>query len=94
VARILPGVEVRINKDAQPDKRSYRVNFDLFKKLAPDHQPMQDLDSSIAGLRDGLQALNFKDDNFRQSQFMRLVQLNYLREKGYLTEDLQWAQLA
>jgi len=34
--------------------------------------------------------LNFKDENFRSSRFMRLVQLNHLREKGYLGETLQW----
>ena len=27
VAKLVPNVEVSINKDAQPDKRSYRVNF-------------------------------------------------------------------
>ena len=35
VVRIIPGTEVSINKDAQPDKRSYRVNFNLFQSLAP-----------------------------------------------------------
>jgi nucleoside-diphosphate-sugar epimerase len=90
VARIIPGVDVQINPDAQPDKRSYRVNFDLYRQLAPDHQPIHDLDDSITGLRDGLQALNFKDSNFRQSLFMRLVQLTHLKERGYLTDTLQW----
>ena len=39
VAKVVPGVEVSINKDAQPDKRSYRVNFGLFRSLVPRHQP-------------------------------------------------------
>jgi len=90
VARIIPGVTVRINENAQPDKRSYRVNFDLFRKLAPDHQPIYDLDASITELKERLEMLNFKDENFRSSRFMRLVQLNHLREKGYLGETLQW----
>lgn len=90
VARIIPGTEVHINPDAQPDKRSYRVNFDLYRQLAPNHQPINDLEASIVGLRDGLQALNFRDGNFRQSLFMRLVQLTQLKEKGLLTEDLHW----
>ena len=91
VARIVPGVSVQINSNAQPDKRSYRVNFDLFRKLAPKHQPLHDLDSSIAGLKEGLERLNFQDENFRSSHYMRLVQLNSLREKGFLTENLQWS---
>jgi len=30
----IPGTKVHINLDTPPDKRSYRVNFDLYKKLA------------------------------------------------------------
>ncbi|BDV43032.1 NAD-dependent epimerase [Geotalea uraniireducens] len=90
VARVIPGVEVQINENAQPDRRSYRVDFGLFRQLAPDHQPIHDLTDSIIGLRDGLAALEFNDPNFRSSRFMRLVQLNHLREKGCLTENLQW----
>jgi len=90
VARIIPGVTLRINENAQPDKRSYRVNFDLFRQIAPNHQPICDLDASIIELKEGLETLNFKDKDFRSSYFMRLVQLNHLREKGYLTEILQW----
>lgn len=31
VAKVIPGVDVSINKDGQPDKRSYKVDFDLFR---------------------------------------------------------------
>ena len=34
MARLSQGVEVSINKDAQPDKRSYRVSFEKFQQLA------------------------------------------------------------
>jgi nucleoside-diphosphate-sugar epimerase len=91
VAEVIPNVEVSINQDAEPDKRSYRVDFNLFKKLAPNHQPMVDLPSAIAGLGNGLQGMNFKDENFRNSRFMRLKVLNHLRETNLLTETLQWA---
>jgi nucleoside-diphosphate-sugar epimerase len=90
VARIIPGVTVQINEDGQPDKRSYRVNFDLFRQLAPNHQPIYDLESSVKELKEGLLAMKFKDENFRSSFFIRLVQLSHLREKGYLDEMLQW----
>ena len=73
-----------------PTNASYRVNFDLFRQMAPYHQPIYDLDASISELKDGLLAMNFKDVNFRSSFFMRLVQLSHLREKGYLDETLQW----
>jgi len=90
VAEIIPGVDISINKDAQPDKRSYKVNFDLFKKLAPDHQPRYDLASTIIELKEGLEAINFKDPNFHNSRFIRLKVLSDLRENGFLDENLQW----
>ena len=90
VARIIPNTEVSINKDAQPDKRSYRVNFDLFRSLAPQHQPQYDLDTTIQELKDGLEAMTFREQNFRNTNFMRLKIIDSLRELGCLDEKLQW----
>ncbi len=90
VAEVIPDVDVSINKNAAPDKRSYRVNFDYYKKLAPKHQPQYDLKKTIEELRDGLEAMGFADANFRESNYMRLNMLNQLRAKGFLTENLEW----
>jgi nucleoside-diphosphate-sugar epimerase len=90
VKKVIPKVEVSINKDAEPDKRSYRVDFSLFKKLAPAHQPRFDLRSTVEELRDGLLSMGFADQNFRNSQFMRLKVLTHLRETNLLSEKLEW----
>jgi nucleoside-diphosphate-sugar epimerase len=92
VAKAVPGVSVSINKDAQPDKRSYRVNFDLFKKLAPKYQPRVDLMESIKELKAGLEAMKFKDGEFRNSRHMRLKVLTELQEKGLLDDKLRWVK--
>ncbi|MCF6147980.1 MAG: SDR family oxidoreductase [Candidatus Kuenenia sp.] len=91
VQKVIPDVDVSINKNAQPDKRSYKVSFDLFKELAPDYQPRVDLISSIKELKNGLEAMNFNNSDFRNSTFMRLSVLADLRSKGLLTEELEWA---
>ena len=39
VARQAPGTKVSINTNAPPDKRSYRVDFALFRSLAPESSP-------------------------------------------------------
>ena len=91
VARVIPNVDISINKNAQPDKRSYRVSFDLFKKLAHDYQPEVDLITTIKELKSGLEAMKFKDQDFRNSKYMRLKVLTHLRNKGLLTEKLEWA---
>lgn len=91
VAEVIPGVEISINKNAAPDKRSYRVNFDYYKKLASNHQPQYDLINTIEELRDGMEAMGFDDEKFRNSNFMRLNMLNQLRKSGALNENLEWA---
>ena len=90
VAEAVPGTTVSINKDAQPDKRSYKVDFALFREVAPDHQPRVTLEAAIAELKAGLEAMNFADPNFRQSNFMRLKMLETHIKNGALDEDLRW----
>jgi nucleoside-diphosphate-sugar epimerase len=90
VSKIVPDVKVSINADAPPDKRSYRVNFDLFKKLAPGHQPEHNLESTIKGLKSHLELMNFTDANFRNSYMIRLKVLNQLQETNILNTQLTW----
>jgi nucleoside-diphosphate-sugar epimerase len=90
VSEVIPDVDISINKDAQPDKRSYRVNFDFYRRLAPDYQPQVDLITTIKDLRAGLEAMRFNDENFRNSRFMRLKVLTHLRDKNLLSEKLEW----
>jgi len=90
VADVIPGTVVSINRNAAPDKRSYRVNFDLYKALAPDHQPQYTLKEAIQELRDGLVEMEFKDGDFRNSLLMRLKVLTSLQETRKLTGQLQW----
>jgi nucleoside-diphosphate-sugar epimerase len=91
VATAIPGTTVSLNAAAPPDKRSYRVDFSLFRQLAPLHQPQRTLSDTIAELRDGLVGMGFQDANFRSSQLMRLQVLATLRDGGQLTADLEWA---
>lgn len=90
VAEVIPGIKVSVNPDAPPDKRSYRVNFDLFNKLAPDHQPIYDLNTTIKDLKENLEAINFSDSNFRESSLVRLKVLENLQANNYLNKNLEW----
>lgn len=90
VARAVPGVTVSINKDAPPDKRSYRVDFSLYKKLAPNHQPRYDLTATIEDLKQGLEAMNFRDADFRSSKLMRLKVLTSLQDSKDMDLNLAW----
>ncbi len=92
VAKVIPEIEISINKNAQPDKRSYRVSFELFKELAPDYQPDMDITTTIVELKNGLEAMNFHDEKFRESKFIRLNVLKNLRGRGLLTGNLEWTE--
>jgi hypothetical protein len=78
---------VSINPNAPPDKRSYRVDFGLYKRLAPQHQPQQKLRDSIRAIRDGLQAIGYAGD---AASMIRLKTLDRHMSSGALTAELRW----
>jgi nucleoside-diphosphate-sugar epimerase len=91
VARHIPGTKVSINTNAPPDKRSYQVDFSLFKSLAPDAIPQVSLDQSIERLCSGLYSMAFDDKDFRNSVYMRLNTLERHMAAGRLDANLRWS---
>ena len=91
VADAVPGTSVSINQAAQPDERSYRVDFSLFRQLAPEHQPRHGLADTIAGLVAGMRGMDFSDGDFRRSaKMIRLNALSTFIERNMLDADLRW----
>jgi nucleoside-diphosphate-sugar epimerase len=89
VAKRFPGTTVRVNPNAAPDKRSYRVDFSLFRKLAPVHQPRMTLAATIEGMADGLEQAGYRDEH-QSWRYSRLKFLTHLMDRGYLGRDLRW----
>jgi len=92
VRAAIPGTVIDINPHAAPDKRSYRVDFSLYRSLAPDHQPQISLDEAIQDIRDGLTRISFNDPDYRASRFIRLNVLSTAIEEGRLEPDLRRAR--
>ncbi len=92
VAKVIPGLQISINENAAPDKRSYQVDFAKFRELAPRYQPQVDLSEAVRGLKDGLSLMKFSNADFRNSDFMRLKVLADLRERNQLNEKLEWVR--
>ena len=90
VAEAVPGTGLSINRQAPPDKRSYRVDFSLFRQLAPGHQPISTLTDSIERLKSGLEGMGFADKDFRNSPLIRLKTLDHLISRGLLSPSLRW----
>ena len=93
VAEAIPGTTVKINKTAQPDTRSYKVDFSLFASLAKNHQSQVTLRQSIDMLAKGLRSIGFADPDFRNSAYIRLKVLEAHIAAGRLTSDLRWSAL-
>ncbi len=90
VAEIIPGTSIDINKDASPDKRSYKVNFDLFKSLAPDHQNQVSLQQTILELKEGIEKFNFNGKNKIAADLIRLNVLQNLLNSNKIDLGLHW----
>jgi len=91
-ADIIQGIEININKNGQPDKRSYQVSFELFKNLAPDYQPLYSLEQTIKELWEGLEKMGFSTVDFRNTWYMRLKVLEDHIANHRLDKDLRWIE--
>lgn len=83
-------LELSINTAAPPDKRSYKVSFDLFEQLAPQHQPQVSLEEAVQDLKTGLEGIGFNDPDFRQSSLIRLRTLQRLLDAHILNQNLEY----
>ena len=84
------GIEVSINREAPPDRRSYQVSFEKFRSLAPNHQPLVSLTQAVDDLKMGLEGMGFSNSDFRKSQFIRLNVLKSHVDQRLLNTDLYW----
>ena len=80
--------KLSINKNASPDKRSYKVDFSKFTNLANNYKCSVSLDDAIDDLLYGLKNCNDLSPNFRDTNYMRLNYLNNLITTSVIDENL------
>lgn len=90
VQKIHKDTIVTVNPNASIDNRSYKVDFSLFEKLAPEHLPIFSIAEVIEEITDGIRRMNFSSKEFRNSQFIRLKTLSYLLESNHIDNNLNW----
>lgn len=72
------------------DPRSYKVCFDkIFRDLGNYYRPNWSLQQGGDQLIRSFSATNFTEESFRGRRTIRLLQLAYLRDQGYLTGDFR-----
>jgi len=91
ISHIIGNVKVMTKNKKNKDKRSYKVDFNLFKKLAPNHQPVMNITKSVNHLKNFLNSKKSSLNNFRNSEkWIRLETLKYLIKKKYINKKLFW----
>ena len=87
-----PNLDLSINENAAPDKRSYKVDFGKFKDLAKDYYPKMTLNDTVTNLSEGLSMINFNNPDFRQSFLIRLSILKNHINDSRLDKNLNWTR--
>ena len=87
---VIPNIDINFANSISLDNRSYKVDFSLFKSLAPNYQPTKKLSDTITEIADAISNSNFRVSDFRKSYLIRLCTLNNLREKQLITSNLKW----
>jgi len=90
VQKIINTSKVKINTNASPDKRSYKVNFDYYKKLANNFQLETSLHKSINNLNNTIKPNLASLQDFRNNKFMRLNKLKFLLSEKKINNKLYW----
>lgn len=90
VADTIGNVEVSINTEAAPDKRSYSVDFTRFQRLAPRHQPQVSLTESITRVADRIEGCKLTSIEEYRRRFVRLQVLRDHMAAARLDDDLRW----
>jgi hypothetical protein len=72
VARAIPSTRMSFNRNALPGKRSYTVDFSLFRELASRHRRTTRYIDLSETFEPGSRACHFADCEFRSGHFVRL----------------------
>ena len=85
-------MEVSINKDAQPDKRSYRVSFEKIKTRLPAFKPEWDAKRGAEELFAAYTSTSLDLSEFEGPRYQRIGHIRQLMDTGKLSADLRWQQ--
>lgn len=73
-----------------PDKRSYKVDFSLYKKIAKGYQPVYDLDKSILEITKCLKKIGIPKLKKNYNNYFRLNILKKLKKQKKISKNLNW----
>jgi nucleoside-diphosphate-sugar epimerase len=88
----LENIGIEINSSAPEDKRSYKVDFSLFKTLAPNHYPKKSIGQTISELKEGIESFSESINSINEQGTTRLKVLRSLISDNTLNNNLFWTK--
>lgn len=88
VSKNLPKCKIEYTGEHGADTRSYKVNFDKFKKIFPGYIQRWTLNKSVVDLIKKLKKFNYSKEDFASGRFTRLARLKKLLDGKKINKDL------
>jgi len=92
VKETVPGCEIEYAHDAEPDKRSYRVDFSKITEKLPEFQPKWDARKGAQELYEVYKQHDLKLDDFEGPKYKRIDHIKLLISNGTLDASLRWTK--
>jgi nucleoside-diphosphate-sugar epimerase len=93
VQETVPGCRVEYAPDAEPDKRSYRVDFSKIQRVLPEFKPQWDARMGAQELYAAYQKYGVKLEEFEGPRYKRIDHIKQLLSSGELDESLRWRKV-
>ncbi|MBE7474453.1 MAG: NAD-dependent dehydratase [Anaerolineae bacterium] len=94
VKETVPNCRVEFAPDAEPDKRTYRVDFSKIKRMLPEFKPQWNARRGAQELYEAYQKLGVKLEEFEGPKYKRIDHIKQLLNSGQLDESLRWREKA
>jgi nucleoside-diphosphate-sugar epimerase len=92
VAAVVPGSAVTFAEGAEPDTRSYRVDFSRIREELPAFEPQWTVRAGAEELYEAYQRHALDEAQFLGSRYTRLKHIGDLQESGRLDGELRWRE--
>jgi nucleoside-diphosphate-sugar epimerase len=92
VRETVPDCRVEYAPDAEPDKRTYRVDFGKIKRLLPEFQPQWDARRGAQQLYEAYRKYGVGLEEFEGPRYKRIDHVKQLLSNGVLDSTLRWTE--
>jgi nucleoside-diphosphate-sugar epimerase len=92
VKETVPGCRVEFAPDAEPDTRTYRVNFNKITEWLPEFKPKWNARRGAQELYEAYQKYGVALDEFEGPKYKRIDHIKQLLAAGTLDANLRWTE--